>query len=502
MARTGYQYLINYHTSGTTNPSAADVELGEIVVFHGTGTEKLVIKNSAGNFVEFLSKASVENLVASAATTLTTANTGHVRVSMTEEEDGHKNYTITGNDIASDSEFKAVSGIVETLSADYATHKLTYEGYYQSVDADIRALSGASSAQAETISTLSGTLETVSGAAHTNETNISSISGSVVNVIGDVEELSGTVGTLETHLGSLSSSTVSLESNFKAVSGTVETLSAETYNIKENYALSSVVTSQIEAAVSAITGDMSAETKTLAYLESVIAENELVTASALTDLDNRIQGIEASTSNDITLESDESATTSGYLKTYVLKQGGVEKGKIDIPKDYLVKSATLETSSADDQPQAGFHAGDKYIDFVINTKDSSGNASHVYLNVADLVDAYTEGDYIDISNENVVSLDSSAVTALEVAMASAHTHANKTVLDGINSTKVSNWDDAAASAHSHANKSILDGISQQDIDNWNAAEYISAVTSTSSVTLTVTNGELTANVNRIDGGTF
>ena len=170
MARTGYQYLINYHTSGTANPAAADVELGEIVVFHGTGTEKLVIKNSAGNFVEFLSKAAVENLVASAATTLTTASTGHVQVSMTEEEDGHKNYTVTGNDIASDTEFKAVSGIVESLSASLYTYKLQYEGAFDSLQEDFEAVSGLVNTHTSQINTLSGNVESVSGAAYTNET--------------------------------------------------------------------------------------------------------------------------------------------------------------------------------------------------------------------------------------------------------------------------------------------------------------------------------------------
>ena len=55
------------------------------------------------------------------------------------------------------------------------------------------------------------------------------------------------------------------------------------------------------------------------------------------------------------------------------------------------------------------------------------------------------------------------------AYESAHTHSNKTTLDNITSTKVSNWDDAATAKHSHSNKSILDGIDDNDIDKWDEA---------------------------------
>ena len=39
-----------------------------------------------------------------------------------------------------------------------------------------------------------------------------------------------------------------------------------------------------------------------------------------------------------------------------------------------------------------------------------------------------------------------------------HTHPNKSTLDGISSTKISNWDSAYSSRHSHSNKSVLDNI--------------------------------------------
>ena len=103
--------------------------------------------------------------------------------------------------------------------------------------------------------------------------------------------------------------------------------------------------------------------------------------------------------NEVTVEK---LTTSedGYASSYVVKQNGVKVGDtINIPKDYLVKSAELKTVTVADEPYASAVVGDKYIDFVVNTTDSSETAQHIYLPVKDLVDVYTGGDtdYISVS---------------------------------------------------------------------------------------------------------
>ena len=98
--------------------------------------------------------------------------------------------------------------------------------------------------------------------------------------------------------------------------------------------------------------------------------------------------------------------TSGYLASYQLEKDGVKAGEvINIPKDYLVKSASIKTSAGEDDP-SGLPSGSKYIDFVINTHDTAsgtGTESHIYLNVEDLVDVYTAGNGISIDASNVVS---------------------------------------------------------------------------------------------------
>ncbi len=121
--------------------------------------------------------------------------------------------------------------------------------------------------------------------------------------------------------------------------------------------------------------------------------------------------------------------TEGYIATYQLQKDGVQVGaNIDIPKDYLVKSAEIKTSTGEGDP-SGLPAGSKYIDFVINTKVGVGEESHIYLSVQELVDTYKAGNGIVISGTNEISVKVVAANGLSVgadgiAMALASATAN------------------------------------------------------------------------------
>ena len=148
-----------------------------------------------------------------------------------------------------------------------------------------------------------------------------------------------------------------------------------------------------------------------------------------------------------------STATAGYLASYQLQKDNVGIGDvINIPKDYLVKSAEVKTSTGEGDA-SGLPAGTKYIDFTINTYDSasgSGTTSHIYLNVEDLADVYTPGNGIDISDANVVSAKVVASNGLSVddngikmavASASANgamTSAMVTKLNGIDTGATAN----------------------------------------------------------------
>ena len=97
---------------------------------------------------------------------------------------------------------------------------------------------------------------------------------------------------------------------------------------------------------------------------------------------------------------------TGYAATYQLYKNGaaIAGSVVNIPKDYLVKSAEVKTCTTADTPVQGYIVGDKYIDFVVNTVDNDGTASHIYLLVSELVDVYTAGNGINITNQNVVSV--------------------------------------------------------------------------------------------------
>lgn len=190
---------------------------------------------------------------------------------------------------------------------------------------------------------------------------------------------------------------------------------------------------------------MSNKHTTLDQLEKLAVR----TKSELDALDQKIDDVDVA---EYSITKQETAE-SGYLATYQLTKDGTPTGeKINIPKDFLVKSATIQTASEENQPYSGAQSGDKYIDFVINTKEGAGEESHVYLSVNDLVDTYTGGSGIDISTLNVVSIKIDTANAnglsvdsdgLKLALATANSDggtggsagamsaADKTKLDGI-----------------------------------------------------------------------
>ncbi len=233
--------------------------------------------------------------------------------------------------------------------------------------------------------------------------------------------------------------------------------------------------------------------------------------------------VTADTRYGVTVEKQTTAET-GYASTYVVKQNGTQVGaKINIPKDFLVKSAEVKTVTAADKASDGvfennanFAVDDTYIDFVINTVDASETAQHIYLNVNELVDVYTAGNGIDItSNEISVVVDSNnarglSVTANGLALAAAvastsgvggsagaMTAADKEKLDGIA---------AGANAYTHptlSGGSALTGVETADVTpafggtvsiSQVATDTAGHVTSLTTRTITIPSAVAVANV--------
>lgn len=97
------------------------------------------------------------------------------------------------------------------------------------------------------------------------------------------------------------------------------------------------------------------------------------------------------------------ADSGDYAAIYHLTKDGVNTGAaINIPKDLFVKSGEIV-----DNP-TGQLAG-KYIKLTLQNQDEP-----IYINVADLVDAYTEGNGITISGTNEISAKVVAANGLSV----------------------------------------------------------------------------------------
>jgi len=165
-------------------------------------------------------------------------------------------------------------------------------------------------------------------------------------------------------------------------------------------------------------------------------------------------------SKTVTVEKQATAE-SGYFATYVIKQNNAQVGsKINIPKDYLVKSGSVKTCTTANQPVSGYKVGDKYIDFVVNTKDSSGTDEHIYILVSDLVEdtTYTaDGTTLQLSNANVFSIKevpkNKLASGVQTSLGYADTF-NSSPCKNITSTQITNWDSMAGS-----------GVTISDVDS-------------------------------------
>ena len=205
---------------------------------------------------------------------------------------------------------------------------------------------------------------------------------------------------------------------------------------------------------------------------SIPAENPLTLTSLNTAISN------ATTGAAVTVEKQASAE-SGYAATYVVKQNNTQVGvKINIPKDFLVKSGSVKTCSTADTPVTGYVVGDKYLDFVVNTISYDGTDSHIYILVKDLVDVYTGGNGISVSNANEISV--TVDTAL---------NGNEFLSVGANGLKVSGVSTAIGTAKSEVIGESTDTASADTI--YGAKAYAdAAITAASSDYATAAQGDL------------
>ena len=153
----------------------------------------------------------------------------------------------------------------------------------------------------------------------------------------------------------------------------------------------------------------------------------------------------------VTVEKQATAET-GYTATYVIKQGGSALSpKINIPKDYLVKSASLETvgsTPTSTETSNSLTTGDKYLKFTVNTQEND-DSTVLVIPVNDLIDTYTaDNSTLQVSN-NQFSVKSGGITTTQLAsgVVTSLGYADdyhSSPASSITSTQVSNWDSMAS----------------------------------------------------------
>lgn len=269
----------------------------------------------------------------------------------------------------------------------------------------------------------------VTGAASLEKLGTTSASGDfttdIANLRIDLGNLSTTVDGIDKAVDNINDVKIpELEEDIKEVSEGFGTF-AEQYNTYKTEALDPTIetvnnhTTELGKVVKTI----SAGGKTINPVDGVAtitydAElNENSTNAPQTNVVyNRIKSVEqrlqatakgasvSVVSRAITAEDGDELKT--ILKRYTIYQGEEQTtenvvGTIDIPKDLVVTSGELVIGDGNN----GTTLGVQYL------KLNIGNGEPVYIKVGDLVDAYVEGDYLSISEGNVLSVDIDAVDA-------------------------------------------------------------------------------------------
>lgn len=146
----------------------------------------------------------------------------------------------------------------------------------------------------------------------------------------------------------------------------------------------------------------------------------------LKDTADALAGTVTSISNSVSSINviKQSTADTGYFATYYIQKDGNQLGaKINIPKDFLLKSASLLQCTVDGEPLEDLHVGDWYFDWVLNTTDGTGTDSHLYLNANVLTDVYEADEVTIIIQEGVISVKP------DVFADKTHTHTRDEITD-------------------------------------------------------------------------
>lgn len=119
----------------------------------------------------------------------------------------------------------------------------------------------------------------------------------------------------------------------------------------------------------------------------------------------------------VTVEKQATAET-GYAATYVVKQNSSQVGaKINIPKDLLLQSASIETVGATPtslETANSLTTGDSYIKLIANTVDGDNAQTPLVIPISDIFDLQTADESTITLSNGVYSVKASGIDTTQL----------------------------------------------------------------------------------------
>lgn len=239
----------------------------------------------------------------------------------------------------------------------------------------------------------------------------------------------------------------------------VNTLSGKVGAVPENQTVISLIADAKKAGT-----DAQASVEALDTRVGVIPSGSSAT-TVIQYVDKKIEAIPEQTDYSLTINNPAS---SDYAQVYEFKQLGKTIGTINIPKDMVVQSGTVETKA---QAGAWGEAG-TYLHLVLANAENSS----IYINVGDLIEYVSAGSgendaiQISISADHKVSasVKNGSITlamlasGVQTEINKAHTHANKAELDKIAVGDKAKWDAMQGNAKTYTDTTINEKIKTLD----------------------------------------
>ena len=239
----------------------------------------------------------------------------------------------------------------------------------------------------------------------------------------------------------------------------VNTLSGKVGTVPEDKTVISLIAEAKKAGT-----DAQASVNALDTRVGVIPSGSAAT-TVIDYVDKKIEAIPEQTDYSLTINNPASST---YAQVYEFKQLGKTIGTINIPKDMVVQSGTVETKTA----SGVWGEAGTYLHLVLANAENSS----IYINVGDLIEYVSAGSgendaiQISISADHKVSasVKNGSITldmlasGVKTEISKAHTHANKAELDKIATGDKEKWDKMQGNAKTYTDNTIAEKIATLD----------------------------------------